>query len=244
MGIFDLGTEVKQEVEKDTLGGGIRESGVYDFLIKQAYLTESQGGAMAVNLVMEQVGGGQFKQQIYISSGRAKGQKFTYTDKRTGDERPLPGYSQINSICAMAADTEFNKVEPENKMVMVYNHTQNKEVATEVPVIMELLNAPITLGILKKVENKRTKVGDEYVTTDETRELNEISKVFRTEGRLTAAEIVAGMNTGEFVDKWEAKNKGKTVDKVDKNIKSQLGTPGANSLTSNTPTDTPKLFNS
>ena len=242
MGMFDLGTDVKQEVEKDTLGGGgVRESGVYDFIIKQAYLTESTGEAIAVNLSMEDVDGGKFKQQIYISSGKAKGKKFTYTDKRTGDERPLPGYSQVNSICSLATDLDFGSIDPEDKVVMVYDFDQKKEVPTQVPVIMELINAPITLGILKIVESKRKLVGSDYVATNETREINEISKIFKTDGRLTGAEIAAGMSTGEFVDKWEEKNKGKVVDKVDKNVKAQTGIPTAQASAA-IPSTTPNLF--
>lgn len=241
MGMFDLGSNVVVEEDQDTLGGGgVQESGLYDCTIKLAYITKSAGGAMAINLVLETDRKVSINQQIYISSGDAKGNKFTYTDKKSGEEKPLPGYSQINSLCQSAIGKQLKDLDPEEKILNLYDYNAKKEIPTKVPVITELLNAPITVGLLKQTEDKRAKdATGNYVATGETRDINVISKVFRTEGRLTNAEIAAGATTGEFAKKWLEKNKGVVVDKSTKVANApQTGLP-----TPNPTTPTKSMFN-
>jgi len=243
MSMFDLGKDVKLEKDEDRLStSGILDSDIYDFKIEMAYLTKSKGGAMAVNLVLKQSNGHVFKPTIYISSGDAKGNSFTYTDKKTGEMHPLPGFSQINTLCELAIDKGLKDLEePEKKTIGIWNYDAKKEMPTEVPVLMELLNSEITAGVLKIIEDKRAKndVGD-YVPTGETREINEIDKLFRTEGRLSSAEIIAGNTQGEFASKWADKNAGKTRNKSSGSTASS-GTAGA-PVASEAPTTTKKLF--
>ena len=77
----------------------------------------------------------------------------------------------------------------------------------------ELLGQKIKLGILKQLENKSVKQGDEFVPTAETRESNAIDKVFHPEMNLTVAEARNGLEEPKFHDAWAEKNKGQTRDK-------------------------------
>jgi len=97
MSMFDLGKDVVVEVEKDSLGGGVFESDVYDFKIDMAYLSKATSGAMAVNLTYKASNGKTLRVTDYISSGDAKGNSFTYVDKE-GNKKPLPGYAKLDTL--------------------------------------------------------------------------------------------------------------------------------------------------
>lgn len=235
--MFDLGSNVTVEEEVDSLGGkGPLDSGIYDFKIKLAYITKSGGGAMAVNLVLETDKKQELKETIYISSGDAKGNKFTYKDKQ-GNEQPLPGYSQINTLCRLAIGKELRELEPETKTISLYDYTAKKEVPTQVPVLTDLLNEEIALGVLKIIEDKRSKNAEgKYVANGETRIINSISKIFKAEGHLTGAEIAAGLTEGEFAPKWASKNNGIVVDKSTKVSTPASSAPVASPTGKSTPT--------
>lgn len=242
MSMFDLGKDVVEEAESDVLGGrGPLESGLYDFIIKAAYITKSGGGAMAVNLELA-AGPQTMNQTIYISSGDAKGNKFSYTDKE-GTEKPLPGYSQINNLCLLACGKKLRELDPETKTLSLYNYDQKKDIPTEVPVIMELLDQEITAGVLKILEDKRKKNDQtgNYEPTGETRELNEIDKWFRTKDQLTVAEILAESTEAAFAGKWSDKNSGVTRDKST-GVKGNTGTAGAPAAKGEAPVPEKSLF--
>ena len=239
--MFD--TAVKMEEERDVLGGGVFDSNLYDFEIKLAYITKSKGGAMAVNLTLESKGN-TLKQIIYISSGDAKGNKFTYIDKKTNEERPLPGYSQINSLCQLAIGKSLKEIDPEDKVIAVFDTDLKKEVNKTVPVLTELMGNDITIGILKVIEDKN-KLNDatgKYEPTGETREINEMAKFFKTGSNLTSAEIASGETEGKFAAKWLDKNLD-TVKNKAKGVPAGSGTTGLpQASTGAAPATTTNLF--
>ena len=97
----------------------------------------------------------------------------------------------------------------------MYDFDLKKEVPTKVQVLMELDGKPITLGVIKEVVDKNTKNdAGVYVPSGETREQNEIDKVFNTETGLTVAEILADVDEAVFKGQWAEKNTGKTRNKA------------------------------
>lgn len=192
------------ETEKDTIGGGVflLDSDIYDMTIDTAWVGKSKGGAMSVNLVLK-AGDKTLRQTIYITSGDAKGNKTTYTD-REGKEHYLPGFSQIDSMCLLAVGKSITELGTTKKVIKVYDPEQRKEVPTEVDMIMDLLGATVKVGVLKQIVDKTAQNAQtgQYDPTGETREVNEIDKFFRSRDNLTTAEIRAGEATATFYDTW------------------------------------------
>lgn len=239
MSIFKLNENVVQEEEIDSLGGGLLDSALYDFKIEMAYLSKVKSGAMQVNLTFKTKESKTLRERGFISSGDAKGNKFTYTDKE-GKERPLPDFAKLDTLCKLAIGKSLQELEPEQKTIKVYDPELKKEVPTQVPVLMDLIGADITAGVLRVVEDKTSKDSTgAYTPTGETRETNIIDKYFRTEDKLTVAEIKAEATEAAFYGKWEEKNKGKVVNKA-KGVAGNSGTAGA--PTSTAPNPTKSLF--
>jgi len=253
MSLAKLKVTAEQAQENDSLGGSrILESDVYDFTIDVAYIGESSGGAMSLNLQLVTSKKQEMKTTIYVSSGKAKGCKPTYTDKKTGDEVALPGFLQGNAICLLALGKELHQLETETKTISLYNYDAKKEVPTEVAMITELLKQQITIGVLKQNVDKNKKnpafdptkprnkdTNPDYIPSGETRDENEIDKCFRTTDGLTTAEIRAKATVAAFKDKWLKKNKGETIMKA-------KGATGGNGTTAGAPaqaaSSAPDLF--
>jgi hypothetical protein len=69
--------------------------------------------------------------------------------------------------------------------------------------------------LMKQTVDKTAKSpSGEYVPTGETKEENEIDKLFQASTRRTTAEIRAGAETGVFIDSWKAKWEGKVKNKA------------------------------
>lgn len=218
MSLLDnLKTDDAIQEEEDRLGGpGLLDSGVYDGKLSMAYVSESAGGAMALNVHFD-VNGRTLRQTFYMTSGRAKGQK-NYYETKTGEKKYLPGFNMANSLALLTVAKEIGNLNPENKMIKLWNRDAGKEVPTEVPVLTELLNQEITLGVIRQTVDKVQKTDSgAYEPTGETREENEIDKFFRFKDKLTTAEIRAGSTEPGFYDSWKNKWTDTTRDKSTKN---------------------------
>lgn len=198
--------------DKDTVGGGSKfaawDSAAYPTVIELAYVDESKGGAMSVNFVFKTSDGKELRQNIYVTSGKEKGQLNYYLDKE-GNKKYLPGFTQVNDICLLANGQALSDIETETKVLSLYNFDQKKEVPTKKEVLVDLIGKEIIIGVLKVVQDKYNKPG-------ETQTVNEISKSFRADDKLTANEIRAEETQAQFYDAWVAKNVGVTVNKVGK----------------------------
>jgi hypothetical protein len=219
------------EEEKDVLGGGgPLDSAIYKAKVDMAYMGESQGGALNVTLHLVTEDKRQIRSTIYITSGKEKGQLNYY--EKNGEKHYLPGFVVIDSLCQLTVGHDLADVaaNAEKKLVNIYNYDQQKEVPTEVPVLEDLLDQEIYVGLLKVTEDKK-KQGDDgkYYPTGETRDINEIDKFFCArdgyEG-MTSAEIRAKAEEPVFFNKWKEKNTGKTVNKA-KGAAAGNGKPGA-----------------
>lgn len=213
MGVLaNLTTDDSIKGGKDTVGGGYapKPSGVYDGVIKVAYLSKSTGGATAVNLIVG-IGDSEYRETVYITN--KEGKNF-YIDKNDGAKNYLPGFNTINDIALLTAQRELSQLDTERKVVKLWNAEQAKEVPTEVECITAMHGKPIKLGILEEITFKNVKQGNEYVPSNELRTSNVISKVFHPTNSKTVNECRAKAETAEFIDKWKAKWDGKPNDKT------------------------------
>ncbi len=215
----NLQTKAGVEGEKDTLGGGgVLDSAIYHSVVKVAYLSKSSGGALALNVILD-VKGKEARQQFWMTSGDAKGNKNTYT--KDGKEFYLPGFITANSLALLTVGKEIGELELEKKVIKLYDFTAQSEVPTEVDVFADLTGQEILAGIQRITVDKNIDSGQVdgngrkvYVASGETRDINEVNKFFRATDGLTVPEIEAQVTEAKFKDAWDAKFTGKTLNKA------------------------------
>ncbi len=222
--------EVKDE-ERDSVGGSyIWESDTYPVTIDLAYGGISQGGALSVNIVYKDKTGREITDTQWVQSGDTKDNKPTYTDKRSGEERKLPGLQHTDAICQMVAGKNLDEMDTEQKVAMIWDFGARAKVEQKVEMIMELIGAQVIVGVQKKVVDKNAKGDDgKYHPTGETRETNEVDKVFDgTTGR-TLTEIRAEAAEAKFIHTWREKWSGNTINEATAAAGStaKAGAPGA-----------------
>lgn len=212
------------EEQKDTLGGfQLLETGVYLAKIKTVYITMSQKGAMAANVVLD-IDGREHREQLWITN--AEGKNF-YVNKKTGGRVALPGFATLNDMCLCAIEKNLDQLDAEPRVFKLYDFETKSEMPKEVPTIVDLMDTEILVGITKQIVDKTIKdASGNYVPSGETREENVIEKVFHAGTKMTANEAKAGLKEASFHDKWLAKNAGKVKDKTKKD-KASAGTAGA-----------------
>lgn len=237
--MFDnLATDSNIEEQGDSLGGArILNSGPYNFNVDIAYFAKADSGAMSLNLVLKD-GDSELKETLWITSGDAKGNKNYY--EKDGKKSYLPSFNQANALCLLTIGKELKDIAQsvEDKVINLYNFEQKKDVPTKVQMVMDLLNQQITAGVLKQIVDKQKKGADgKYANTGETREQNEINKMFRTSDKMTVAEVRAKASDAEFYDAWCIKWNGKVQDKSSSTGgKPAAGTPqGATGAAATTP---------
>jgi len=233
--------ELPKNVETQSIervGGGFAwESGVYDATVKMVYLNQSASEAVSFNVILEKSGGNfsELRENFWIKSGKAKGNKTYYT--KDGKDYPLPGYSIANSMCVAITGESLSKCmeSAEKKTVNVWNPELKKEAPTERPVIMSLVGKPVKVAVHQVIEDRQAKNDKgEYVSTGTSRTVNQCKFFGNAEGK-TAEEITNGEPAARF-DKWAQKNTG-TV--VDKSSKSKNGTSAADIMGSTPANEAP-----
>ena len=227
-----------QSIER--IGGGFAwESGVYDATVKMVYLNQSASEAVSFNVILEKNGGNfsELRENFWIKSGKAKGNKTYYT--KDGKDYPLPGYSIANSMCVAITGESLPKCmeSAEKKQVNVWNPELKKEAPTERPVIMSLVGKPVKVAVHQVIEDKQAKNDKgEYVPTGTSRTVNQCKFFGNAEGK-TAEEITNKEPAARF-DKWAQKNTGTVIDKS--TVKK--GNNSAADIMGNTSADTGSLF--
>lgn len=222
----DLTNDGLEETE-DRLGGFAPfDTDIHTGTIKVAYAGAAASGARNVTLIVD-VGGKEYRETIYITN--KKGENFFLNKDDKTKKVPLPGFTTIDDICLVTTGKPLAEQGAEDKMVKVYDPEQKKEVPKSVPVLTELLGQVVSLAIVKTLENKSIKQGNEYVPTAETRLTNSIEKVFHTESRSTVAEARNNVEKPAFWDAWLERNKGKERDKrtIKDGAAGAPGRPGA-----------------
>ena len=242
--LASLTTDTSIADEKDSIGSGYAplDSNLYPAKIDLAYLTKSAGGAMALNLTLSTEDKREIRQQLWMTSGTAKGCKNFYLDK-DGQKQYLPGFIHANALALLTIGKEISQVDTEQKVINLYSAEAKAEVPTPVEMLTDLLGKEILVGLIKQTVDKNVKdAAGNYVPSGETREENEIDKFFRASDRKTTAEIRAQVPEAVFADTWAKKWVGQTKDKVSKKA-GVAGAPNAGQPAANgTAKPTTSLF--
>lgn len=211
------------EESQDRLGGfSPYDSGIYTGKIKAFYAGASAQGAQFVAIIAE-LAGKEYRETFYVTN--KKGENFFLNKDDKTKKVPLPGFTIVDDICLITTGKPLSEQETEDKMISLYNFDTKKEEPKSVPMLTEVIGKEISLGILKILENKSKDDGTgNYVTTADTREVNNVDKVFHPEMKLTVAEARNGAEEAKFWDAWDNKNKGQTRDK--REIKDGAGESG------------------
>lgn len=145
----------------------INTSGIYDLIVKRAWVIESQSGAIGIHCEYE--GEGLFEQDVYMTN--KEGQTFY---NKNGKDMAMAGYvamkklnyvltnqflgslSELHTETRLVKTTEWKEVEGEKKKV---------EVEKEVDFIPSWQGKPIKVGIQMKEKEEQVKQGDKYVGT-------------------------------------------------------------------------------
>lgn len=212
------------ETQTDQLGGfTLFDSGLYPAKIKMIYITTSDNGAMAANLVAELEGGKEYRETFWITN--KKGENFYLNKQDSSKKVPLPGFTHINDIALITTGSPLAELDSSEKVVRLWDREAGALVARSVPCIDGVEDGEIILAIQKTLANKTEKQADNsYAEIAETREYNEVNKVFHPETRQTIVEAMNGQDAS-FIDSWEKRNKDVTRDA--RKIKDGQGaTPG------------------
>lgn len=216
---------IANETDRIGGGGGVLTSGVYPTTIKLAYITQAKSEAVALNLHLETQDGREIRSQLWMTSGKDKGCKNFY--EKDGVKNYLPGFLLAQSLSLLTLGKEISDLEPEEKVVKLYNFEAKAEVPTKVQMVTELLGKEVLTGVIKQVVDKKVKAADgSYVPSGDTREENEIDKFFRAKDRMTTHEIRAGETTASFIDIWAGKHNAEFVHNKAKGA-AAAGTAGA-----------------
>lgn len=212
MSLFKNLTDDGLEESKDTLGGsfGPLETDIYTGTIKAAYAGESRSGAMSVSIIAD-FDGHEYKETLYVTNRK----KENFYKNQNGKKVPLPGYNVANDLCLIASDKPLSEQETEEKVIELWDFDAGKNLPTKVPMLMDLIGKKFSAAIVKQIVDKNTQnsAGD-WVPSGETREENEISKIFHPELRITVVEAQNGNKDPKFWEAWLTKNQGKTRNKA------------------------------
>lgn len=218
--IFGQLTDNGLEETQDRLGGFSRlESGAYLGKIKMAYAGQSASGARSVTLIFGHGEGAkdEYRETVYITN-KAGENFYLDNDKK---KHPLAGFTIIDDLCQVMTGKPLAQQTTDEKVVNVYDSDAKKELPKSVPVLVELLGGDVTLGIIKQTVIKQVKQNGVYVDTNETRDDNNIDKVFHFPSNLTVVEAKKGVQAATFYGAWVEKNTGVTRDRTKK-----AGNPG------------------
>lgn len=194
------------ESAEDRVGGYAPiDSDIYNATIKAMYAGQSEGGAHNVTLITD-INGRENRETIYVTN--KKGENFFLNKNDKTKKVPLPGFTMIDDICLIATGAPLSEQATEKKMVNVYDKDAGREIPKEVDMLVDCLGKPVTLAILRQLENKSKLENGSYVDTAETREINVIEKAFDPESRMTVVEARNEASEPGFYDTWLAKNQG------------------------------------
>jgi len=236
---LNLPEGLADQEEKDTLGGGngAVESAIYKGMVELAYLDAAPSGAQRITIHFKPNDSDNvLKNTTYISNKQGQ---FTYNDRNSGEPKPLPGYSQMNSFFKAITGKDIGNQATAVKTIKVYDFEKKAEVPKEVNVFTDTVNKPIAVGVLKVKEEKTRKESQNPANppysegTGEYREINEFDKYFNADDGRTITEIANNAQNPDFFMQWKDKHTGNT--RV-KNAKIPGATTGAAAGAPNTAT--------
>lgn len=217
--IFSNKKAVKSEkVEDDYIGGGgILDTDIYPFTIKYAYIGKAANSeARNLSLCVVTDDGKEVTSSIWMTNRNGD---VTYKDKKSGDEKNLPGYNQVNSLAMLVLSKEVGDLDVEEKVLSLYDFDAKKEVPQTVPCFTELHGEKIHAAIQRQTvdKNKKNESTGDYEPTGETRDVNEIVKFFPSQGLVTISEVEHFVKSlgGDFNDVLADGDLGKAISKME-----------------------------
>ena len=209
------------EEVQDFLGGSLFspvESGVYEAVIKFAYLQPTANGSLGMHMEFELDNGSVMRESIYLT--KTTGENY-YVDKKDATKKHLlPGFITADAIALLGAQKPIAELSTSDKIIKLYDSEIKAEVPTTVPMLDALVGKTIKLGIIKVIEDKTAKTDKKdakgkfiYAKVDGVRVKNETDKVFHPTNNMTVPELRAGATEAAFYESWKAKWDGKANDK-------------------------------
>lgn len=197
------------EATGDSLGGfQLFESGLYDAKVKLAFIEIAQSGAKAISFLFT-VGPREYRETVYFTT--RDGQVFY---EKNNKKYPLPGYTTVNDICLLTTGHDLSAQVVEEQVHNLYDFESRSEKPKKVQVLTGLTGQDITLGLIKRTENKQEKNSDnKYVPINEKRDVNLLEKVFHADSGKTVTEFKEGTANPTFKTAWDSKNTGVTQDR-------------------------------
>jgi len=228
----------KAEVEDDFLGGGgVLDTDIYPIEIKYAYIGKAANSdARNLTICVKVNGSKEVTRKIWMTNRNGG---VTYKDKKTGEEKNLPGFNQVNSLCMLIVSKEVGDMDVEEKTLSLYDFDAQKEVPQAVECFTELHGKKLQAAIQRQTVDKTEKneATGEYEPTGETRDQNEFIKFFPEDRLVTISEVAHFVKSlggdfeevlsygdlmkainkmeddGDYAHKWLEKNRGQTYDK-------------------------------
>jgi hypothetical protein len=225
-------------VEEDFIGGGgVMDTDMYEATIKTAYIQKARASEASSIILLMDINGKELRSQTWVTNRNGD---VTYKDKKSGDLKNLPGFSQMNSLALLVVGKELGDLDSEEKVVKLYDFESKKEIPQSVMCFTELHGETLSVAVQRQTVDKTAKnesTGD-YEATGETRDQNEVVKFFAAGKMVTISEVEMfikslGANfdetikdghllkainkmdngAGAYAATWTEKNKGKTYDK-------------------------------
>lgn len=224
------------KVEDDFVGGGgVLDTDIYSAQIKYAFIGKAQNSDARNLTIGLKIGTKDLQRQIWMTN---KNGDVTYKDKKTGEEKNLPGFNQVNSLCMLVASKEVGDMDVEEKTLNLYDFQSKTEVPQAVDCFTELHGQTVQVAIQRQTIDKTGKndATGEYEPTGETVDVNEIVKFFPEDKLVTISEVahfvkslggdfdevlqdgeiskaISKMDDGQYAQTWLEKNRGQVWDK-------------------------------
>lgn len=214
----DMTTEGLEETS-DRIGGGrqLFETNTYEATIKLAYAGEATAPSKARSVtILFDIGGQEYRETFWVA-GR-EGLHYYMTKSDTPKKAQLGGFATVDEICLVTTGKGLSEQDAEERQVNVWDNTVRKEVPQARMCLIELHDQVVRLAIQKQQVNKQEKdSNNQYYDVAESREQNEIVKVFEHASKMTVPEarrVQKGEELGTlFFDTWTERNRGKDYDK-------------------------------
>lgn len=201
------------EKNEDRLGGGFQplETDIYTMTIKGFYVSQSEGGAKAINIIALRPDGKEYRETVYITKKTGENW-FLSSDKK---KVPLPGFTIIDDICLVTDGGDLSSQVFEERTINLYDYDAKKDLPKVVMQAVNIIDKQVDLGIYQIQENKNEKNEQtgQYEPTEKVVTKNVIRKVWHSEAKMTVAEAENNVEEqGVFWKKWQETHKGKVDD--------------------------------
>lgn len=225
-----------ENVEEDYLGGGgVLDTDIYPAKIKYAYIGKAANSGARNLTISLLIGKHEHREVIWMTN---KDGDVTYKDRKSGEEKNLPGYNQVNSLAMLLLSKEVGELDVEERVLNLYDFDAKKELPQSVDCFIELHDQDLHVALQRQIVDKTEKDDSgNYVPNGETREQNAIIKFFPAAGLVTISEVAQFVKSlggdfdevladgdiakaisnmeddGDYATKWLEKNRGETYDK-------------------------------